>query len=255
MANEAKKSPIIAIVVAVVVIGAGIGAYFMLSGKETTTTTNQAANTAVTNTNQAAANTNAAAADPYDDLMQYDGKTVEITSTDGKVTGSVAISIDQTQGRPIIAVYFMKVKDSLPKSIAATGGGASYYYIASHAAAANIRNGTGTGTFSEAFCNPEQMPDVLALAEARSIETELYRGCDAQYDPWHTTETFYHIYADYFDSSDFNYNLIIGKDTLAVFDTAPFYQEDPEIGGYNADDATVISQGEITTQYNLIYTD
>jgi len=250
MADKVKKSPLMAIVVVVVVIGVGIGAYFIFSGGETTTTTNQAANTAVANTGQTAA------ADPYADLMQYDGKVITIASTDGKVTGSVAISINQTQDRPIVAVYFMKVKDSLPKSVAAaTGSGESYYYIASHAAVADIRSGSGTGVLSEAFCNPEQTPDVLALAQARSIDLELYRGCAAQYDPWHTTDTFYHIYADYYDSSDFNYDLVTSKDTLAVFDTAPFYQEDPEIGGYNADDVTVISQGEITAQYDLIYTD
>ena len=255
MQEKKSNKVILTVVIIVVVIGAAAGIYFATQGENEntnatkTTTTNTATNTT--------ANTSTVTeTDPYADLMKYDNKVLTISSTDGKVTGQVAISIDKTQTMPITVVYFMKVDDSLAKSVAATSGaGAAYYYIANHTTADAINDGDGTGSLSEAFCNVDQMPDVLAMAQARSIDIDLYLGCDAQYDPWHSTNTFYHVYSNYFNSDTFNYDSIIGKDTLAVFDSAPFYTEDPEIGGWGADDEQVISEGEVAAQYDLIYTE
>ena len=208
------------------------------------------------NTNKVT-NTNASSdTDPYADLMKYDNKVIDITSTDGKVKGQVGIKIDKTEAYPINVVYFLKVNDSLPKSVAeVTGAGETYYYIANHAAAANIQKGNGTGSLSAAFCNTDSTPDILALAESRDIDLDLYLGCDAQYDPWHSTSTFTHIYGNYYNSDTFNYDLVTAKDALAVFDTAQFYAEDPETGGFGADDATVIGQGSISAQYDLTFTE
>ncbi|MBU1075169.1 hypothetical protein KJ705_03750 [Patescibacteria group bacterium] len=250
MADDTKKSPMITIVVGVVIIGLAIGAYFLFSGKDTTNTTNQPANT-----NETAVNTNTTV-DPYADLKQYDGTTIDITSTDGKVVGQIGIKFDMTETYPISVIYFMKVNDSLPKSRAeVVAAGDAYYYITNHSAEANIRTGNGTGALSAAFCNTDQDPDVLAIAADRSISIELYEGCDAQYDPWHTTSTFYHLYGNYYDSDNFDYEMLTSRDTLAIFDSAAFYVEDTETGGYSADYETVISDGEITSQYSLIYTE
>ena len=250
--KKSRKTTLIAVVI-LVVIGAAIGVYFITQNENgntnTTTTTNtmSAANTAsVTNTNSET--------DPYANLMQYDDKIIGIASIGGKVTGLAAISIDTAQTMPIAVVYFLKVDDPLPKSVAANvGAGESYHYIANHATSDAINVGTGTGVLSEAFCNSSEMPDVLALAQERSIGLELYRGCDAQYDPWHTTETFYHLYIDYYNNYTFNYDEIVGKDTLSVFDSAPYYEADEEIGGWNADAETVITQAEPAATYNLVY--
>jgi len=253
--NKQKKSPVVTIVIIVIiVIGGGIGIYFATKGTDTNTTTNTNITNTTTNTT---ANTNTATvADPYADLMKYDNKIIEITSTDGKVQGQIGIKIDKTEEYPIIVVYFMKVKGSLPKSVAAaTGSGEAYYYIANHAAAADVQKGTGTGALSAAFCNVDAMPDVLAMAQSRTVLLDIYQGCDAQYDPWHTTNVFYHAYATYYDSDTFDYDRVLSKDTLAIFDSAPFYKEKPEIGGYGVDNATVISQGEISAQYDLTYTE
>ncbi|MFH0951744.1 MAG: hypothetical protein V1838_00985 [Patescibacteria group bacterium] len=241
-----KKSNkmIIVVIVIIVVIGAAVGIYFVTQSEETT-------NSAVpTNTSVNSE------ADPYADLRQYDDNIIGIASTDGKVEGLAAISIDTTQTMPIAVVYFLKVDDTLPKSIAANvGAGESYYYIANHTTADAINEGDGTGTLSEAFCNTDEMPEILTLAQERSIDLELYLGCDAQYEIYHTTETFYHLYIEYYNNYTFDYDEIIGKDKLAVFDAAPYYEADAETGGWNADSATVISQATPTDTYDLVYSD
>ncbi len=249
-----KTNKMVLIIIAIItVIAVLIAVYFLTQDNEETTNTNTTPITNTTSTTNTVANANT---DLYADLMQYDNNIIGIASIDGKVTGLAAISIDITQTMPIAVVYFLKVDDSLPKSVAANmGASASYYYIANHTTADAINEGNGTGVLSEAFCNPDEMPDILALAQEHSINLELYRGCDAQYDVYHTTETFYHLYIEYYNNYDFDYDTIIGKDTLAVFDTAPYYVADATTGGYNADAATVISQADPTVTYDLVYSD
>lgn len=250
MQDKKSNKTLVAVIIVIVVLGAAAAVYFFTQSEETTntaTTTNTApATNTVTNTNTGA--------DPYADLMQYDDKIIGIASIDGKVTGLAAISIDTTQTMPISVVYFLKVDDALPKSVAANlGAGESYYYIANHTTADKINEGDGTGTLSAAFCNTDEMPEILSLAQQRSIDLELYRGCDAQYDIYHMTETFYHLYIDYYNNYTFDYDDIVGKDTLAVFDTAPYYEADAETGGWGADDDVVIAQAEPTATYYLLY--
>ncbi|MFH1367426.1 MAG: hypothetical protein ABIH38_05625 [Patescibacteria group bacterium] len=237
------KKPLIIIIIAIVVIGAGAAIYFFTQSEETT-------NTAVpTNTS---VNTET---DLYADLRPYDDNIIGIASLDGKVEGLAAISIDTTQTMPIAVVYFLKVDDALPKSIAANvGAGESYYYLANHTTADAINEGDGTGTLSEAFCNTDEMPEILTLAQERSIDLELYLGCDAQYEVYHTTQTFYHLYIEYYNNYTFDYDEIIGKDTLAVFDAAPYYKADSN-GGYGVDDEVVVSQATPTKTYDLVYSD
>lgn len=258
--EKKSKKMLMVIIIVIVVLGAAAAVYFFTQSEETTNTATTTNTTATTNTTSnttnatnAVTNTNTEA-DPYADLMQYDDNIIGIASTDGKVIGLAAISIDTTQTMPISVVYFLKVDDTLPKSIAANvGAGESYYYIANHTTADKINEGDGTGTLSAAFCNTDDMPDILTLAQERSIDIELYDGCDNQYDIFHSTTTFYHVYADYHNNYDFDYDEIIGNDTLAIFDEAPYYEADAEDGGWNADAATVIAQAEPTAMYELVY--
>ncbi|MBU0597917.1 hypothetical protein KKF61_02880 [Patescibacteria group bacterium] len=254
MQGKKSNKMMLIIIIIVVVLGAAVAVYFFTQKEETTNTAATTNTTAATNATPAA-NTNTEA-DPYDGLMQYDDNIIGIASIDGKVTGLAAISIDTAQTMPIAVVYFLKVDDALPKSVAANvGAGESYYYIANHTTADAIKVGDGTGVLSEAFCNPDEMPEILVLAQERSIDLELYRGCDAQYDVYHTTETFYHLYIDYYNNYTFDYDEIIGNDTLAIFDEAPYYEADEELGGWGADDALVISQAEPAATYELVYSD
>lgn len=248
--TQDKKSSKLILIVVIIIVVLGVAAviYLTTRSEETTTTTTETNAVATANTTEEA--------DPYVDLIKYDNKIITISSADNKVTGQIAIIIDKTQTMPLAAVYFLKVDDALPKSVAANvGAGEAYYYIANHTTADAINEGDGTGTLSAAFCNTGDMPDVLSLAQKRSIDLELYHGCDAQFDPWHTTETFYHQYISYYNSDTFNYDGIMGNDTLAIFDTAPYYEADEETGGWGADDATVIAQAEPTATYDLIYSD
>ncbi len=255
--TQEKKSnkAILIVIVIIVLLAATLGIYLFTKGENENTNTATDTNTATTTNSSSATNTNTTTeADPYADLMQYDEKIIGIASIDGKVTGLVAISIDKTQTMPIAVVNFLKVDDSLPKSVdAVSGSGEAYHYIASHTTADAINQGDGTGALSEAFCNVDDMPDILALAKERNIDIELYRGCDAQYDPWHSTQTFYHVYSSFYNNYTFDYDKIIGKDTLAIFDTAPYYEADEETGGWGADSATVIAQAEPTAMYDLVY--
>jgi len=244
--KQSNKAMIIVIVV-IILLGATLGIYLFTKKDDSETTTNTTTNAAtVTNTNT----------DPYADLMLYDNKLVTISSADDKVTGQMAISIDKTQKMPITVVFFFKVDDTLAKSVAANlGAGESYYYIANHTSTGAVNDGNGTGSLSQAFCNTDAMPDVLALAQQRSIDLELYRGCDAQNDPFHTAETFYHIYSNYYNSSTFDYDKLIGRNTLAIFDTAPYYEKNMETGGFGVQDSTVIAQSVPTIIYDLLYTE
>lgn len=250
--NKPKKSPIIWIIVIVIIIVVGVVVvYFVTQNKNENA--NTAVNTVANKTTNKTTATNTSV-DPYADLMKYDGKVVNITSADGKVTGKLAISYRKGEQMPMQVVYFLKVTDNLPKTTGAVGG-ASYYYIASHAKAADIRVGKGTGVLAPAYCNKDQMPDVLAMAKSGDLNVTTYTGCEAQNDVYASTNTFYQVYSAYYNNYDFDYNEIVGKDTLAVFDSAPFYTADPSTGGYSADKEKVISQGDITTQYSLTYSD
>lgn len=249
--NKPKKSPIIWIIVIIIILVGAAVVYFVTQNK------NENANTAVNTVDNKTTNKTAAtnaSADPYADLMQYDGKVVSISSTDGKVTGKLAIAYREGEQMPMQVVYFLKVTDNLPKSTGAVGG-ASYYYIASHAKAADIRVGKGTGVLPPAYCNKDQTPDVLAMAKAGNLNVSTFTGCDDQNDPSASTNTFYQIYSAYYNNYDFDYNEIASKDMLAVFDSAPFWAADASIGGYSADREKVIKEGDITAQYSLIYTE
>ncbi len=255
-----KKSPLIWIaVVVILLVGGAAVVYFVMSGDENTNTNQTATdtNTAASTTNTASSNTSGPAEeDSYADLMKYDGTEISIASTDGKVEGSVAIQIDTNEEYPIYVLYFMKVNDPLPKVAPATSElSDDYYYVASHGNADTIRDTGSAGALSMAFCNTDAMPDVLAVADTRSIMLDLYEGCDAQYDPWHEIGTFYYIYATYLNSDTFDYQAITDKDTLAVFDEGDFYIADAETGGWGADLDTVVSQGNIVAQYTLTYTE
>ncbi|PIY97156.1 MAG: hypothetical protein COY66_00930 [Candidatus Kerfeldbacteria bacterium CG_4_10_14_0_8_um_filter_42_10] len=244
---NSKKSNKIAliIIVAVVVIGAGIGIYYATKNQNTNGSSN--ANATV---NKTTVKTNA---DPYADLMQYDGKVVSISSTDGKVTGRIAIAYRAGEQMPMQVVYFLKVKDTFPKK-ATSFAGESYNYIANHDISANIRTGDGTGVLSAIYCHADQMPDVLSVAKTGSADVQTYTGCAGQYDVYASTDTFYQIYAEYYNNYDFDYNKLISKDALAVFDTSSFYVADASTpGGYSYNRAQVISQGEVIKQYSLTY--
>ena len=247
------------VIIIILLLGAAVAVYFATQNEEdtsadTTTNTTSATNTVTNTVTNTTTNTNTEA-DPYADLMQYDDNIIGIASIDEKVIGLAAISIDTAQTMPISVAYFLKVDDSLPKSIAANvGAGASYYYIANHTASDAVNTGDGTGSLSAAFCNPDEMPEILGLAQQRSIDLELYQGCDAQYDVYHTTETFYQLYIEYYNNYTFDYDEIIGKDTLAVFDSAPYYEADSD-GGYGVDYDVVVAEAEPAATYDLVYAD
>lgn len=252
--NKPKKSPLIWIIVIVIIVVVGGAVVYFVTQNNNENTNTAIVNTAANKTTNKTATTNTSA-DSYADLMKYDGKVVNISSADGKVTGKLAIAYRKGEQMPMQVVYFLKVTDELPKTAAATGGGASYYYIANHIKAADIRVGKGTGVLSPAYCNKDQTPDVLAMAKAGSVNINTFTGCDDQNDPNASTNTFYQLYSAYYNNYDFDYNKIVGKDTLAVFDSAPFWAADPSTGGYSVDSEKVISQGDITAQYSLTYSE
>jgi hypothetical protein len=240
-----KKSFLVWIIIIIVLLVAAGVIYFFATKKGETANTNTAENT----TNTAVTNTNNTA-DPYAALMQYDGRVVNIASTDGKVTGKLAIAYRAGEEMPMQVVYFLKVDDALPKE-ATSFSGASYFYVANHTTAANVRTGEGTGVLSAITCNPDQMPDVLSLARAGSVTVTTYDGCVNQYEVNASTTSFYQVYSDYYNQYDFDYDKIIKKDTLTIFNSAPFYTA----VGAAPDQATVISQAEIAKQYTLTYSE
>ena len=225
---------LIYLVVAVVVIAVGVGVYYLLKG---------------------GSDGDSSSTSSSSKSFEYDGKVVQISSVDGKVTGQMAISRDNAQEYPISVVSFMKISDDLPKIKPAVEDlGESYFYIASHVSSEDLRNGSGTGALSAAFCNIDTMPDVLELAKKRTVLTDTYEGCEAQYDPWHDTNTFYHTHLVYYGDDTFDYDRLLNDDVLAIFDQGPFYVSDGE-SGYGVDAKTVIAEGEIAAQYELIYTE
>lgn len=246
--KQEKKSnkTILIIIITVIVIAAGVGIYFFTQNKNTNATTNTTTKTNTTTTNTST--------DPYANLSQYDGKVITISSANGKVTGQAAIAFRMSEEMPIQVVYFLKVKDALPKK-ATSFSGASYDYIANHDKANELRVGQGTGVLSAAYCNTDQTPDILTMAKAGNLSVTTYSGCADEYAVNASTDTFYHIYVDYYNNYTFDYNEIVGKDTLAVFDTAPYYSEDPSIDGYSLNVEKAIQEGTIAAQYSLTYAD
>ncbi|MFH1207418.1 MAG: hypothetical protein V1668_02315 [Patescibacteria group bacterium] len=246
--KKSNKTLLIIIAFLVVMIGAGAAIYF--STQDTNENANTTTNTKTNTTNSTAASN--IAADPYASLKQYDGKVINISSADGKVKGQAVIAFQMSEAMPIQVVYFLKVTDTLPMSRANVGGD-SYYYIANHAEAANVRTGQGTGLLNPVRCNKDQMPDLTALAKTRATDVATYTGCSSQYDLSVATDTFYQIYSDYYNNYTFSYDKIVGKDTLAVFDSAPFHTTNSTTGASTADNSQVISQSAVAAQYTLTY--
>jgi len=247
--NPPKKSSLLWIAVLIIALAAGVAVYFIVtSGQE-----NKETNTNTAAVNGTAASNVTAKADPYAALQAYNGKVVTIASTDGKVSGRMAIYFNLAEQMPIQVVYFLKVKDALPKK-ASSLGGELYNYIANHDQASEIRQGEGTGVLSAAFCNLDQTPDVLAIAQSGDYNVTTYGGCSAQYEVGASTDTFFHIYVDYYNSYTFNYSLLKAKDTFAIFDASPFYTPNAETG-FDLDEARVIQEGTISAQYALTYSE
>lgn len=247
MGDERKKSPVLIIVIVFVVVGVAIGVYFALNNAESTET----------NTNTISNTNTSTEVDPYADLMKYDDKVIDISSVDGTLEGKIAISIDLTQEYPINVLHFIKITESLPQT-AIGSSGLSYYYIANHTQTGNLRTGEGTGGLGAAFCNPDQMPDVLTMAQQRSIDADIYYGCDDQYDPWHTTDVFFNVYGSYYNHETWDYEIsVIGRDKFAVYQSGPFHYEYTEQGvqGWMVDNDQVIKEAEILVSYDLIYTE
>jgi len=245
-AQGKKSGGMLVLIIVVVLMFAGVGVWYFMSKNEQTNTN------AVSNTN-AATNRANTASDPYAAFMQYDNKVVTIASSNGKVTGKMAIAIRKTEEMPIQVVYFLKVKDTLEKK-ATSFGGASYDYIANHAAAADVRKGDGTGVLSPAFCNTDQMPDVLAMARSGSADVTTYAGCSAQYEVGATTDTFYHVYSVYYNAYTFSYDELVALDTFAVFDGSPYYESSTG-GSYRLNAERTVQEGMITKSYALTYTE
>lgn len=249
---QPKKSSLTWIIVLAVIIVAGAAVYFAFGNKPETTNTNTKANTnTVGNANVAAnANTNV---NSGVDLAQYDGKIVNIASIDGKVTGQLAMAYRPAEPMPLQVVSFLKVKDDLPKTAIATGG-TGYQYIASHAPAAAIRT-SDRGVLSAVFCNASQMPDILALAQTGSVTVDTYGGCADQYSFTALTDTFYNIYSEYYNQYDFDYSRLLGKDTLALFDSGPYWKPDLTTGGSAYDIDEVLADAAVARQYTLTYSE
>lgn len=247
---QPKKTQLVIIIIIILLLTAAVVVYLLIGNKEEATNSSSTVNKTNTNLANTVANSNTVDTDV--DLASYDGKVLNIGSTDGKVTGQVAMAYQPAEQMPLKVVYFLKVTDDLPKTQMATNG-AGYFYIASHTTSSAIREGDGTGTLDEILCNHDQVPDVLALARAGSISVDTYGGCADQYSFSATTDTFYQVYSTSYNQYDFNYDRITSNDVLAVFDSGPYWKADPTTGGSSVDDDEVVANAPIARQYTLQY--
>ncbi|MDZ7798666.1 MAG: hypothetical protein U5L76_03550 [Patescibacteria group bacterium] len=251
MENNKKSSKLIVIIIVVILVILGaMGVYFVLNKSEESNT-----NTNTSITNNSIANTNNTS-DPYASLMKYDGSTWSVTSSDGKVDGRVGIKINKEWDYPIHVAYFYKVNDNLPKSeptqVDLSSG---YYYMANNVEKEKAGSEGMAGTFLDIYCNKETMVDILAMTSGLSEATDVYLDCPEIREPFKTTSTFYQAYGLHYNDQTFDINNVLKRDLLEVYDSAAFYKEDSETGGWGADDSEVIANSDPVVSYDLIFTE
>lgn len=235
------------VIIIVVIVG---GAYFLLKEDTTDNDTSMATNTTATN--------DVGAKDPLAAVREYDGKILTVASTDGKVSGEVGIKLYEGTDTPVHTATFLKITDSLPQSIAPTGGGASYYLLGNHTTVDGSRDGYD-GTVSSVHCNQDFVPNIMDLTEDLSDPTDPFVSCMANIEyVAGETDTFYLTYSRYDTANTFDYDALFNQTQLEVFDEAPFYEEQEVVDGYpsyGADTNTVVARGDIVAAYTLMVTE
>lgn len=196
----------------------------------TTQDTNQKANT----NQQPIANTNTDN-DTSDSAKEYDGKIVDFSSTDRKVTGQVGLKYDATGEYPLIkTVTFLKINDPLPQKTDAFGN-SGYHYAGHLTSEANARS-DHDGQIGETWCNKGEGVEVLNAFDSLTESTLKYSECMTDPTAYqYTTEIFHHIFSSVFLANQFDLQKdVLSRNKYYVFDYTDYIYEETYEGGYQS---------------------
>lgn len=257
-----KKSTIIILIILIVIlIMAGV-LVFKGTGCKKTTNTNQETTKTNLNTNSAVKNTNGTAPkgnvnsnDPLANFQQYDNKVVDISSRDGKVKGRIGFKLgyDESGKYPMIkTATFLLINEALPQK-KDNQGFTGYYYIG-HLSKAGEERSDNHGNVSGAFCNKDQMIDVIAAIDDFASATNIYSDCLGPMGSFdQTTETFFHHFNSYYLLNEFNYNDIIAENKFSVIDFSQYMTIANEYNGFSPNTDLATAEGPIEKTYDIEY--
>lgn len=250
-----NKTTAIILVIVVVIAGAAIAFYF--AGRDTDTNTNNTAVTTNSNTTPVS-NANQETTNSATIVNQYDGKVLNISSTDGKIEGLAGIKIAEIDGTEYVKVgFFFKIKDAFSQTPTNLRASTQYSLLGGHVKIGETRVDDGTGTIGAIYCNKDIMPDALEIASG-NFDDQTLRYIECTYgttDAWADTDTFYHVYSTAFGASVFTLDDIYELNKLEIYDGSQYWVEEIIEGleSEGLDDDAAVANGPILATYTLEY--
>jgi hypothetical protein len=252
---QGKKSnkTIVVIIIFIVILGAAGAVYYFTQSEEAVDTT-ATTNTAVT-TNTEETTTNSTA--PTSDAKQYDGKTFNISSADGKIEGLAGIKIGETDGYEYVKVgFFFKITDTFTQK-ATNLGNTHYSLLAGHMKSNETRVGQGRSPLGGIYCEKDVMPDILEIADGNILdETMRYIECTyGTTDAWEDADMFETAWGDAFSPSVFTLQDIYDLNKLEIYDSSQYWVEEIVDGleSSGVDEETTVANAPILATYTLEY--
>ncbi len=264
--TQEKKSNkmMIIIIVIIVVIGAAAVVYFLTQSEETvdtttTTNTDKTTNTAVT-TNTEVATTNTSA--PTTNAKPHDGKTISISSTDGKIEGIAGVKYTELEGNEYIFVsFFFKINETFSQK-SSNLGNTGYSLLANHMKSTETRanNGNvtkGTHIVQGMYCEKDYVPDIFEIGAGNSYDQTIrYIDCTwGTYDTLVDTDSFYHLYTKTFSIDTFTLQDVYDFNKLEIYEASQFWVEEMYEGLESSylDTAAGYASAPIVATYILEY--
>ncbi|MFH0853666.1 MAG: hypothetical protein V1853_04660 [bacterium] len=258
-----NKTNTIIVIIVVIIIGIGAVIYFM--GCDSDTNTN---NSTVTTTNTSTVNTipaqnsNQEIAAPVATANQYDGQTINISSTDGKIEGLAGVKYTEFEGDEYILVgFFFKIHDAFSQK-SRNIGSTTYSLVANHIKSTETRvnDGTvtkGTNMLGGIYCEKDFVPDIFEITAGNSYDQTIgYIDCTwGTNEAWADTDSFYYLYTKAYSIDTFTLEDIYELNKLEIYDGSQHWVKEVVDGLDSAglDTAAAYASAPIVATYTLEY--
>lgn len=241
--NQPAQSKKIWVILAIIVVALLLlaAAFFLFRGKDATDEGN--ANSNAANSDSAQTETDQPTAGEADALAQYDQTTIQVTSQDNSLTGSIYLTVD---GQYLQAVYNLKINQSLPTNEAENlefgNTPSSYTLVGDLVEAADP--GSSEGAVSAIYCNKE-----AEFADVTGMSGDPFFDCPPELTLAENRKAT-DIFVTSFSQSFSSYDELLAANQFVVYDAARFWErEDADTMGVNIDKA--VQEGKELASYRL----
>jgi hypothetical protein len=184
----------------------------------------------------------------YEELLQYDKKVVNISSADGKLTGTAGFTVGKdNKDKPYLDTYYnLYINDSLPKNSKPIDGlrvGTGYDYINN---LVDATNESGEGDLRSIFCNKDQ-----PISDPFKSSSTQY-NCNGEDVSQLTTELFLASFSRWYR----NYDEFLQKTAFELYDSSNYWEEEKDdtgVSSWSVDDDLVVSEGPKVREYKLTF--